>query len=209
MNKKLPFILTTLIGFIVGTATGMWITRTPPIPAPPASILEEIKEAPLGSDAPAPTAIAATADNQAAYAKIRDEMDDFKRKVDAIKASLRTEMDALLTDEQREIAQRTRERPAPPPPAAASGSGQALPARPTARNFYEGFDSTITIIMVPYSLERLDSNLRFTPGQKAAVHRLLIERRAKFLDLVDTTPPPSFKLINLAPPEARVPAAEK
>jgi len=204
MNKKLPYVLTTLIGFIAGIAAGAWVTRTPPIPAPPASVLGEIKDASLGSDASAPAApAAATPDNQAAYAKIRAEMDDFRKKVDAIKASLRTEMDALLTDEQREIAKRTRERPAPPPPPAASSLEQALPARPTARHFYEGFDSTITIIMVPYSLERLDSNLGFTPAQKAAVRKLLLERRAKFLDLVDSTPPPSFKLINLAPPEAK------
>ena len=195
MNKKLPYILTTLIGFIIGICAGLWVTRTPPIPAPPASVLEEVKDAPIGSDASATANIAATPGNQAALQKIRAEMDDFKTKVAAIKTSLRDQMDPLLTDSQRDFVKRWRERPAP--------------AAPTARNFYEGFDSVITIIMVPYSLERLDANIHFTPEQKAAVRQLLLERRAKFLALVDTTPPPSFYLIKLAPPEAQLPPPAK
>lgn len=208
MNKILPFILTTLIGFIVGIFAGIWVMPVrPAISAPPASILDEIKDAPLGSGATAPAAaadLAATPDNQAAFQKIRAEMDDFRKKVDAIKSTLRDQMDPLLNDEQRTLVKTWRERPAPLPT-----SAQPLPAVPKARNFYEGFDSTITIIMVPYSLERLDSNLHFTPEQKAAVRQLLLERRAKFLDLVDTTPPPSFKLIKLIPPEAQVPPPAK
>jgi len=204
MNKILPHILTTLIGFIVGIAAGVWVTRTPPIPAPPAAVLGEVTGAPLGSGAgsaaPAGATIADTPDNQAALQQIRDEMDDFRKKVDAIKSTLRAELDPILTDEQRALVKSWPERSAPLP-----ATGQPLPAEPKARNFYEGFDSTITIIMVPYSLERLDARLHFTPAQKAAVRQLLIERRAKFLDLVDTTPPPSFKLIKLAPPEARAP----
>jgi len=206
MNKILPFILTTLIGFIVGILAGVWVMRTPPIPAPPASVLAEVSDAPLGSGATTPAALAATPDNQAALGQIRAEMDDFRKKVDAIKATLRDQMDPLLTDEQRTLVKSWHERPSLPP--AATAAAQPLPAAPKARNFYEGFDATITIIMVPYSLERLDANLHFTPAQKAAVLKLLIERRAKFLDLVDTTPPPSFKLIKLVPPEAQVPPAK-
>ena len=202
MNKKLPYILTTLIGFIVGILAGVWVMRTPPISPPPASVLEELRDAPLGSTLPATATTDAT--TQEAYAKIRAEMDDFRKKVDAIKTSLRDQMDPLLTPGQRDFVKRYRERPAPPPDSPASA--QTFPATPRARNFYEGFDSTITIIMVPYSLERLDANLHFTPAQKAAVRQLLIERRAKFLALVDTTPPPSFNLIKLAPPEAQLPA---
>jgi len=206
MNKKLPYVLTTLIGFIAGIFAGTWVMRTPPIPAPPASVLEEVRDAPIGPNTPAP-ATDITPGSQEAYARIRAEMDDFRKKVDAIKTSLRDQMDPLLTNEQRDIVKHLRERPAPPPEPASSA--QNLPVRPTARNFYEGFDSTITIIMVPYSIERLDANLHFTPAQKAAVRKLLIERRTKFLALVDATPPPSFQLIKLAPPEAQIPAAAK
>jgi len=207
MNKILFSILTTLIGFAVGILAGVWMTRTPPIPAPPAGILDEVRDAPLGSTTAATSAD--TADNQAAYQKIRAEMDDFRKKVDAIKSTLRDEMDPLLTSEQRALVKTWPERPPAvptPAPAATATAAQTLPAAPKARNFYEGFDATITIIMVPYSLERLDSRLHFTPEQKTAVRQLLLERRAKFLDLVDTTPPPSFKLIKLAPPEAQTPS---
>ena len=200
MNKILPFILTTAIGFAAGTCAGIWTKCTRAIPPPPAAILGELKDAPLGSSDSSTTAASAPdADEQreAFYQQVRAEMEDFRKKCDAIKNSLRAQMEPLLTPEQRERMSRWRERPAPPPEPA-----DAAQAR-RSRGFWEGFDSALVIMMVPFSLERMDESLNFTPEQKAAVHKLLLERRAKFLELVDTTPPPSFKLLRLAQPEVK------
>ncbi|AWI09034.1 hypothetical protein [Ereboglobus luteus] len=201
MNKILPFILTTVIGFAVGVGAGVWIGRTPTIDAPPAGILDEVKDAPIGSSSPAPAA--ASAHREEAYRQIRAEMEDFRQKIILMKNSLRDQMDPILTPEQREHVKRWRERPPPPPQPA----GTPAPARGRSK-LWEGFDSAIVIMMVPVSLERLDESLGFTPEQKDAVHKLLLERRAKFLELVDTTPPPSFKVLKFAPPEAKVPPAK-
>lgn len=211
MNKTILFILTTAIGFAAGIFAGMWIRSNPPIPAPPAAVLDEVKEAPLGSNNAAPdtaqnTLAVTDPRREAALRQIRAEMDEFMTKVREIKTTFREQTDTVLDEKQREIVRRWRERPTPP-------SAPATPSAPStnprsARNFYEGFESTITIIMVPFSLERLDDDLKFTPAQKEAVHKILLDRRAKFLELVDTTPPPSFKLLKLAPPEAKV-GAEK
>ncbi|MDF9828592.1 hypothetical protein M2447_002718 [Ereboglobus sp. PH5-10] len=196
MNKILPFILTTVIGFAVGVGAGVWIGRTPTIDAPPAGILDEVKDAPIGSNNTAP---AINTPRDEAYRQIRAEMEDFRKEIVEMKNSLRDQMDPILTPEQREHVSRWRERPPPPPQPA----GTPPPARGRSR-LWEGFDSALSIMMVPVTLERLDQSLEFTPGQKAAIHKLLLERRAKFLELVDTTPPPSFKVLKLAPPEAKV-----
>lgn len=210
MNKTFLFVLTTAIGFIAGIFAGMWIKSNPPIPAPPAAVLEEVKDAPYGSSNPAPAATqaapnAADPHNEAALRQIKTEMEDFMKKVREIKASFRDQMEIVLNESQREQMRRWRERPASPPQPAPADN----PAKSRSARIYEGFDSTIVIIMVPYSLERLDDDLKFTPEQRKAVHKLLIERRAKFLELVDTTPPPSFKLLKLAPPETKTDAGKK
>lgn len=200
MSKILPFILTTLIGFVVGIGAGVWINRTPSIPPPPAAILDELKDAPIGAKNPPP---APDAQREETFRQIRAEMEDFRKKVDDIKKSLRAQMEPILTPEQRERMNRWRERPGspPPPPKAAPPGGR--------HNFWEGFESAMTIMMVPFSLERMSESLNLTPEQKVTVRKLLLERREKFLELVDTTPPPSFKVLKLAPPEAKVNAPAK
>lgn len=202
MNKILPFILTTAIGFAVGILAGIWIKQHPCIPPPPAAVLDELKNAPMGSGNPAPQTAVNNPNYEQALQQIKEEMDDFRKKVDTIKSSVRSQMDPILTPEQLERVRKWRERPAPPrrpsdPPPAPGSRGRS------ARSFYENLDSAMTIIMVPFSLERLDDSLKFSPEQKEAVRKLLIERREKFLELVDETPPPSFKLLKLAPPEAK------
>jgi Spy/CpxP family protein refolding chaperone len=196
MSKILPYILTTLIGFAVGIGAGIWTKHiTCSIPPPPAAILDELKDASLGSGNPPPTY---DAQRDEAYRQIRAEMDEFRQKVSEIKRSLRAQIDPILTPEQRERMGRARERPATTPP-----PESAPPPLPGRRNFWEGFDAAMSIMMVPFSLERMSDSLDLTPAQKAAVHKLLLERREKFLELVDATPPPSFKILKLAPPEAK------
>jgi hypothetical protein len=187
MSKILPYILTTLIGFAVGIGAGIWTKHITCIPPPPGAMLDELKDVPIGSGNPAP-APAPDAQREEAYRQIRAEMDDFRQKVGEIKRSLRSQVEPILTPDQRTRMGRWRERPSAPP-----GS----------RTFWEGFDSAMVIMMVSFSLERMNDSLDLTPAQKDAVHKLLLERREKFLELVDTTPPPSFKIPKLAPPEAK------
>lgn len=210
MNKILPFILTTVIGFAVGVYAGMWMKNTQPAtPPPPAAVLDELKDAPLGSSNPAPAQTASpNADprREEARRQFQAEMEAYRKKVDEIKNSLRSQMEPILTSEQRERMKRWRERPSPPS-SASGATGQQRSRGP--RNFWEGFDSAMTIVMVPFTLERFEDSLKLTPEQKEAVHKLLIERREKLLELVDKTPPPTFKLIRMIPPEAKAKASKK
>ena len=61
------------------------------------------------------------------------------------------------------------------------------------------------------TLDRMTEELALKPDQRAAVHRLLLERREKFLQLVDTSPPPSLKLGRIAPlvPQVSPPDAKE
>lgn len=199
MSKILPFILTTAIGFAMGIGAGIWIGRTPGIPAP----LAELKDASIGSNNPAPASDSA---RDEAYRQIRAEMDEFRVKIDEMKRSLHSQMEPILTPAQRDRIKHWRERPAPPPQSAQSPQKEPSRGR---RAFWEGFDSAMTIMMVPFSLERLNDRLDLTPEQKEAMHKLLLERRAKFLELVDATPPPSFKVLRLAPKQPKPDAPKK
>lgn len=200
MSKIIPFILTTAIGFAMGVGAGVWIGRTPVIPAP----LDELKDAAIGSNNPAPARDPA---RDEAYRQIRAEMDAFRIKIDEMKRSLHAQMEPILTPEQRDRIKHWRERPAPPQQPAQPPKNE--PPRRGRHAFWEGFDSAMTIMMVPFSLERLNDRLDLTPEQKEALHKLLLERRAKFLELVDTTPPPSYKVLKLAPKQPKPDAPKK
>jgi len=65
--------------------------------------------------------------------------------------------------------------------------------------FAEPIEGMTSAIVVPLTLEHLTTALQLDDGQKAAVRQLLLERREKFLALIDSTPPPSIGLSRLAP----------
>jgi hypothetical protein len=62
-------------------------------------------------------------------------------------------------------------------------------------------------VIVPSTLDRLTDELHLTDDQRTRVHQLLLERREKFLALVDASPPPSLRLSRIAPliPQAAKP----
>lgn len=202
MNKGFVVALATLIGFSAGTFAGSWMQRTQPVPAPPTGgVLGELRDAPLNSapenpDAPKPSGQPLPDE---ALRQMKAEIDAFKKKVDPIKLEFRTQLEALLTPVQKERLKAIIERPAPPP---LKPGEKADPAKDWRYRIYDGLDSTITLVVIPFTLARLNEELGLSYAQREAVHQLLIQRREKFLALVDSTPPPSFNLGKLAPQAA-------
>jgi hypothetical protein len=202
MNKGFVVALATLIGFAAGTFAGSWMQRTQPVPPPPAGgVLSELRDAPLNSspenpDAPQPSGQPLPDE---ALRQMKAEIDAFKKKVDPIKLEFRTQLEALLSPVQRERLKAMSEKPPAPKPDAKE---KADPAKDWRYRIYDGMDSTITLVVIPFTLARLNEELGLTYAQREAVHQLLIQRREKFLALVDATPPPSFNLGKLAPQAA-------
>jgi hypothetical protein len=195
MSKGLLFALTTLIGFATGIVAGMWIQRHQPVPAAPTGVLGEVRDVPLApaKSEPKKDQPKSPPRDQAAINRINAEIEAFKKRVEPIKTEFREKLSALLTPEQRERLMALTEQAIPSTQTNAAG---ATPPAPSRRS---GFDSTVTIVLVPITLEKLSEDLKLEEAQKPQVLQLLLERRAKFLALVDAMPPPSWQLGKVAP----------
>ncbi len=193
MKKVLLTVLATSCIFAAGVFAGMWIQKTQPLPAPPIGFLGEIRDVPFsrsmsgGSYHPSTDAMPQLA---ADIEKLKPDILAFKNKLEPIKSEFREQLDALLTDDQREKLKALNERIA----STTSTDSTAGSARTP-----DGLDSLLPIVIVPGTLDRLSAELRLDGGQKAAVQALLLKRRTRFLELVDTSPPPSLQLRRIAP----------
>ena len=57
----------------------------------------------------------------------------------------------------------------------------------------------LAVVVVPQRLEWLTNDLKLDDEQKEKARGILVQRRDKFLALVDSSPPPSLTLSRLAP----------
>jgi len=211
MKRGFVIALATLIGFAAGMFASSWMKSHQPLPPPPAGILSEIRDVPLVNSAPPSRFVPAPpvgAPRPEALQQIKADIEAFKKKMDPLKTEFREQLEALLTPAQRERLKAMSERPAPPAPArptaqAASGKDtRATPPKapaPSRSRSYDGMDSTITLVLIPFTLARFTEELGLDESQQAAVHQLLTRRRTQFLELVDSTPPPSINVGKVVP----------
>ena len=54
------------------------------------------------------------------------------------------------------------------------------------------------MVFLPITVERFTQQLGLDAAQQARLRELLLVRRTKFLELADTTPPPSLQLLRIA-----------
>jgi hypothetical protein len=201
MKKVLLTAGGTICVFAAGVFAGMWIQRTQPVPPPPIGMLGEIRDVPI-SPASQPPSAAAPSKNRKDMPQLKAEIDRlkpdieaFKKKLDPLKQEFRTKLEAQLTPEQQEKLKALSER--------FSGGGgkdeskENPGKRPSPHR--DGLDSLFPIVLVPTTLERLTAELQLTEAQRPVIHELLLERRQKFLQLVDANPPPSLQLGKIAP----------
>lgn len=205
MKKIFLTVFATSCIFAAGVFAGMWIQRTQPLPAPPIGFLGEIRDVPLSSSNPSSdltSSANAMPQLTADIEKLKPDIVAFKNKLEPIRTEFREQLDALLSEDQREKLKALNERITTNSPAEVNGGSTKKPR--------DGLDSLLPIVIVPTTLDRLSAELRLDNGQKAAVQALLLKRRARFLELVDTTPPPSLQLRRIAPliPQIAQPASK-
>ncbi len=197
-------ILLTIVGTVLifgaGVFAGVWMQRTQPVPPPPMGIMGEIRDVPFSGNGQPPPPHEHDHDHsqelRAQIEKMQPEIDAFKKKLDPIKSECKHNLEAILTPEQREklaaFSERNAAQPPPGPPIAEVAHGRAW-------HSHEGLESLFPIVLVENTLDRLTEELSLTDEQKTKVRDLLMERRTKFLDLVDHSPPPSLRLSRLTP----------
>lgn len=201
MSRVLFTISATIVVFALGILAGRWMQSTQPVPPPPIGIMGELRDVPLSGTPLSPRHAPPrdTPQLRAELERMRPAIEEFRRKVDPIRVEFRENLEAILKPEQREKLKALDERfssIAAPPPPSGPDSGEH-PRR--LRGPHDGLDSIFPIVLVPTTLDRLTDELQLDESQRSAVRELLVQRRQKFLELIDTSPPPSLRLGRLAP----------
>lgn len=216
MNKPTFAALGCLLGFAVGVAVATYHERTSTRPLPQPQLLGEL-ESPGG---PQRVALPIRPEDVARLDQRMQEIERsqaaFEREFAALNAAYQQRIAALLTPQQTErffssAASSASLTPAVHPTNATPGESEnrlvgrrvSLPREqvgPDAASLLppDALQSILELTFVSWSTENLTSELALAESQQQAIHTLLEERRAKFLELVDRTPPPSLRLLSLA-----------
>ena len=224
MKEQIHIVLITLGLFVAGLLMGIWTQKTRPIPPPPAQVLGEFGALPppeiMGggyrvADGPemgggfaiqrfSPGHTGAVIAMNRNIAEMEPKIREFQEAVDAIEKDFRTELDKVLTPDQRaklnsmeaeEGPQTVGQVPMPPPPAPMEGHDAG------GERFVVGFHPPfpfggwLMMSMIVYQppLDHLTTELKLDAGQQAAVKQLMLRRRADLLALIDKSPPPTLE----------------
>jgi hypothetical protein len=218
MNRSLTIVLLTTVGFAAGIGSGIWIGRSHVACQPPPAWLYTEFANITRSGPPLQHLIQAHpglwTQINAELSSIRPGIDEFKSKLNAIDEDFRTKLEAILSPAQREAltqAQVSRNipkiyskfKPATPAPAPAATPTPAKPAttqpEQAPRIPQERADGMVaSFVFVPYTKARFVEALALNDEQAEQLGKLLDERRSRFLEVCDKTPPPSLQLNKIA-----------
>jgi hypothetical protein len=209
MRDRILAALLTLAVFACGFGSGMWAERHRPIPRPPGSFMGEFAGRQGRSARTAPVNRAELLEQ---IERLRPEMDSFREHVTEIYAQFDRDIDTVLTPEQRaayEARFRARRGFGPNPEIAAGD--KPLSDDQIEMLLQRPFRTLAYFIVLPMTLERMTTELKLDDAQRDKVKDLLRVRREKFIELVDSAPPPSLVLSRLAPLAQRLgePAAPR
>ena len=204
MKLRLLIAALTVLVFAAGFGASIWTQRHGPLHGPPVSLLGEVRDRKVDVQLPLNDASTISQIN-AEIERIKPDIDAFRKKLDAINHDLRQKIDVLLTPAQHEEFEKMHKRYEERRAGRTDSSLPTVESSPSGGTtlklpfFAEPIEGMTSAIVVPLTLDHLTTALQLDDRQKAAVHQLLLERREKFLELIDSTPPPSIGLNRLAP----------
>ncbi len=205
MKQRVFIAVLTVLVFVAGFAARVWTDRKPPLPPPPAPLLGEFgrtskpAKPEAKKDAPRPLNRAKLV---ADIERLRPEIDAFRLRMDQIDAEFDRDLIRLLTAEQRTHYNGERKKWAErmaKGEAAAAADPAPLTDEQIARLQQRSLYRVLGMVSPTMKLEWVSHDVKLDVAQQEAVRVLLQARREKFLALVDTTPPPSITLSQLAP----------
>jgi hypothetical protein len=212
MRDRLLAALLTLAVFAAGFGAGLWAERHRPFPPPPGAFMGEFGARPGRSTRTGPPVNRAELSEQ--IDKLRPEMDSFRTHIADIYAQFDRDIDTVLTPEQRDIyAKKFKGHHGFGPPPEIEPGDKPLSDDQIEQLLQRPFRTLAFFIVIPMTLERMTNDLKLDDAQRDKVRDLLRVRREKFIELVDSAPPPSLMLSRLAPLAQRLgapaaPAAE-
>ena len=214
MKQRLVIALLAALCFGAGFVARMWTDGDgPAVPPPPTSLGGEFTSstaaiAPAtGSASRKPSSTAARTDqlNRAKLLadidRLRPQINSYRARLDEIDAEFERGVALLLTSEQRERFEARQKRNAEH---RAKGEARAvadtgpLSDEQVAQLQQRPLWNVLWSISINARFDRLHKDVKFDEAQIPHVRELYRARREKFLALVDTTPPPSITLSELA-----------
>jgi hypothetical protein len=209
MRDRVLAALLTLAVFAAGFGAGLWAERHRPFPAPPGAFMGEFGARPGHGPRTGPPVNRAELSEQ--IEKLRPEMESFRARITEIYAQFDRDIEPILTPEQREAyAKRFQaHRGFGPPPEIVADDEKTLTDSQIEQLMQRPFRTLAFFVVIPMTLERMSNDLKLDDAQREKVRDLLRVRREKFIELVDSAPPPSLMLSRLAPLAQRLGAPAK
>ncbi len=208
MRDRALAVLLTLAVFSAGLGAGLWAERHRPLPPPPGTLMGEFSGR-VGPQAPAvrerrPPVNRAELIEE--LSRIKPEMEAFTSRVNEIYAQFDRDIDSVLTADQRVLYEKhfRSHRGYTGMP----GEGP-LTDDQIDQLMQRPYRTLAYFVVIPMTLERMGAEMKLDEGQKAKVKDLLRARREKFIELMDSLPPPSLALSRLAPLAQRLGAPSK
>jgi hypothetical protein len=200
MRDRVLAALLTLAVFAVGFGAGTWAERHRPFPGPPAAFMSEFGAKP-SPPAPAPNPPVNRAQLLEQIEKIRPEIESFRARTDEIYAQFDRDMLTVLTPEQdAAYLKKFRPQHASGP----QGDEKPLSDEEIERLLQRPLRTLAYFVVLPMTLDRMVTELKLDDSQRDKVRDFLRVRREKFIELVDSVPPPSLMLSRLAPVAQRL-----
>lgn len=203
MKQRLLIALLTVLVFGAGFAARVWTEGERGLPAPPAPGSEFVRApaAPAG-DAKAeprhgPDRVRMIADIE----RLRPQIDAYRNRLDEIEAEFQRDFVIVLNAEQRARYDAQKKKGADDRAkweARAAADTGLLTDEQIASLQRRPLWNALFSVAITWPFDHLNHDYKLDEAQQARVHELLRARREKFLALVDSTPPPSITLSQLA-----------
>lgn len=199
--------LLTLAVFAAGFGAGLWAERHRPFPPPPGPYMGEFGGKPGGRPARAPVNRAELSEQ---IDRLRPEMESFRARITEIYAQFDRDIEGILTPEQKDAyAKKFKAHRGFGPPPEITSDDTPLSDDQIEQLLQRPFRTLAFFVVIPMTLERMTNDLKLDDTQRDKLKDLLRVRREKFIELVDSAPPPSLMLSRLAPLAQRLGAQPK
>jgi hypothetical protein len=207
MRDRLLAVLLTLVVFAAGFIGGLLAERHRPFPKAPGAFMGEFGARPGTPGKGAPVNRAQLIEQ---IEKLKPDMEAFRTRINEIYAEFDKDIASVLTPEQQAIYEKNfRSHRGQNTDIDSPGDDRPLSDEQIEKLMQRPYRTLAFFVVIPMTLERMSSQLKLDDAQRGKVKDLLRVRREKFIELVDSAPPPSFMLSRLAPLAQRLVEPQK
>lgn len=202
MKQRILIALLTIVVVAAGFLAGRWTERhSCKIPKPPRLLGELSAKQPKDAGAQPKAPKVDVAGLAAELERLRPQVAHFRERMLELDREMDAEILAILNPTQRATFEGIIEKYAAirEKEDAALQTDRPLTTQEIVQLQQEPLYKMLAIVVVPMRLEWNTKDLDLDPAQQEQLRKILEHRRAKFLELVDSSPPPSLKLSKLVP----------